>query len=220
MDDCCTGRKDRLLLSRNPSRTVRGTVSLTAAATLAAGLTLSSGPGRAERYWSSEEFHRVVALFPELRSPRPADLKREGYALWVRGELRLPATPATLLEADFDGDGQRDLAVLVETGPDRKPTRHLLVILEVSGEWRRGLLQRLDARSTGDLVWNEGCRALGLDTGTRRRVTRPARLVAEDGVVTHSEPGFVVEDWLVTAFAWNPVQRRFERREPYWYRPP
>jgi len=191
-----------------------------AAVTLAAGVALSGGPGAAERYWSLEEFRRVVALFPELRSPRPANLKREGYALWERGELRLPATPATLLEADFDGDGELDRAVLVETGADQRPKRHLLVVLEISGVWRRGLLQRLDARSTGDLLWDEGRRALGLDTGKRRRATHPARLVVEDGVVTQSETGFVLEDWLVSPFVWNPFQRRFERREPYWYRPP
>jgi len=195
-------------------------VLLTAAATLATGVALSSGPGAAERYWSLEEFRRVVAFFPELRSPRPANLKREGYALWERGELRLPATPATLLEADFDGDGELDRAVLVETGADQRPQRHLLVVLGISGVWRRGLLQRLDARSTGDLLWDEGRRALGLDTGKRRRATHPARLVVEDGVVTHSEAGFVLEDWLVSPFVWNPFQRRFERREPYWYRPP
>jgi len=191
-----------------------------AAVTLAAGVALSGGPGAAERYWSLEEFHRVAALFPELRSPRPANLKRAGYALWERGELRLPATPATLLEADFDGDGERDRAVLVENGPDEKPKRHLLVVMDVSGVWRRGLRQRLDARSTGDLLRDEARRALGLDTGKRRRATHPARLVVEDAVVTHSEAGFVLEDWLVSPFVWNPFQRRFERREPYWYRPP
>lgn len=88
-----------------------------------------------------------VALFPELCSPRPANLKREAYALWERGELRLPATSATLLEADFDGDGELDWAVLVESGADRKPKRHLLVVLEISGVWHRALRQMLDSRS-------------------------------------------------------------------------
>ena len=116
---------------------MRGTGLLTAAAALMTSVALSIGEGAAERYWSLEKFRRVVALFPELRSPRPANLKREGYALWERGELRLPATPATLLEADFDGDGELDRAVLVETGADQRPKRHLLVVLEISGVWRR-----------------------------------------------------------------------------------
>ena len=84
---------------------------------------------------------------------------------------------------------------------------------------RRELLQRLDSSSAGDLVWDEGRRALGIDTGTRRRANHPARLFIEDGVVTHSEAGSVLEEWLVSPFIWNPALNLFESQAPYWYRP-
>ena len=106
-----------------------------------------------------------------------------------------------------------DLAVLLEVGEPGKGRTHLLITTRERTRWVRLFLGPVEEQ--GDLLWDDEKRVLTLDTGERRRRTRPATMTWEPGRQT-AQYGYVLEDWQVEPYQWEASANRFSRGEPYW----
>ncbi len=96
---------------------------------------------------------------------------------FLHGELRHP--------------GELDWAVELAGGPDGMACEHLLVVTRDGASWRRLLLEHVgleEGTSGFSVVWSKDARALGIDFGHRKRITKAATL---------SEFGFVRELRLI-----------------------
>ena len=165
-------------------------------------------------YTSYETFEGWRSLVPELHQPRVCNLTVAGHELWAHRQLRLPAE--TFLHGDLRRTGGDDWAVPFADGDDGAPCAYVLVTTRGPDGWQRLLLQPvpLEDRSSGfNLVWNERERAIGIDHGQRKRVTSPATLVWQDGLVIEAKAGYVLDLVLVTEIIeWVAERGRFEYR--------
>lgn len=163
-------------------------------------------------YWDLAIFQELSALAPEHADARPRGLAPGGMELWTRSQLRLPETPSTVLRGEFRQPGRRDCAVLLDVGEPGKARTYMLIATRDGKRWVKLFLGSVEER--GDLLWDDERRVLALDTGERRRRTRPATMTWE-GRQT-AQYGYVLEDWQVVPYAWDATANGFTRGQPYW----
>ena len=173
----------------------------------------SASAEQPKTYWDLATFRELSALAPELRGARPRGLAPAGLELWTQNQLRLPESPSTVLRGEFRQPGRVDCAVLLEVGEPGKGQNFLLIATREGQRWIRLFLGPVEER--GDLLWDDERRVLALDTGERRRRTRPATMTWEPGRQT-AQYGYVLEDWQVVSYTWDVAANRFQRGDPYW----
>jgi hypothetical protein len=176
-------------------------------------LGLGIAPAEEKVYWDLPTFRELAALAPELPNARPRGLAPGGMELWTRDQLRMPETPSTALRGDFRGLGDEERAVLFEVGEPGKTRTYLLIATREGKRWLRLFLRTIEERC--DLLWDTEKGVLALDTGERRRRTRPATMTWEAGRQT-AQYGYVLEDWQVVPYPWDASAKSFGRGEPYW----
>ncbi len=165
-------------------------------------------------YTSYEILEAWRSLVPELHQARVCNLTVVGHELWAQGQLRMPEE--TFLRGDFRHTGVEDWAVPLVDGGDTSPCAYVLLTTRNAGGWQRLLLQPValeDSLSGFSLLWNEREQAIGLDFGKRKRVTSPATLVWQDGLVVEAKAGYVLEFALISQIInWVGKHNRLEYR--------
>jgi len=165
-----------------------------------------------KEYLEYHTFQQWRSLVPELHEARVCGLTTAGHRLWASGQLRMPT--GRFLHGEFRKEGTTDWAVELSSGPDTAACRHLLVVTNEDGVWRRLLLLRveLEPGTAGfTVVWSRRSRALGIDFGHRRRLTGAATMTWDDGHPAHVRPGYVIERHLIRQLCrWSREAQRFE----------
>src|ERR1700687_4344139 len=152
----------------------------------------SASAEQQKTYWDLATFQELSVLAPELPGARPRGLAAAGMELWTENQLRLPETPSTILRGNFRQPGRLDVAVLLEVGEPGQGRTYLLIATHEETRWIRLFLAPVEEQ--GDLLRDDERRVLALDTGERRRRTRPATMTWAPDRRT-AQYGYVLEDW-------------------------
>lgn len=167
-------------------------------------------PQAEKRYLAFKVFDAWRSLVPELKKAMLCHLTERGHELWREDQLRLP-DPS--LVGDFNHDGIEDRAIRLRVGSDESPCEYVLSVTRNQSTWSWLHLQRLeyDDNARGDLLWIPERLAIGIDSGQRKRFTKPATMSWSPTRGGSSEAGYVIEAKLVSHFIrWNPELSRFD----------
>src|SRR5262249_11822611 len=93
---------------------------------------IHDGPPVTNDYLDATFFKQLAGLVPELKGARLISLPEGGQRLWEAGQMRVHGE-GSFAEGDFDGDGQREVAILM-TDAQRSG---LLIATNAFGSWRR-----------------------------------------------------------------------------------
>lgn len=123
-------------------------------------------------YFDYNEFEAVRALDPTMSNARLCGMNKVCMKLWKNGEM-LATEHGMVVRADFNGDGQTDIAVALEKDHSNSESS-LDYFVIAAARAKDGGLRFMETVPFGtghpiiELFWQESKRAIGVDTGERQ----------------------------------------------------
>ena len=148
-----------------------------------------------------EYFEEMMNPVESREKERLCGLDKVCVTLWKKGKLKL-FKEGRLFEADFDGDGVKDEAVILEQDVEDDPMakEYLVYISNVRDGQRKILLHELvpEAQNIIDVFWDPVKKALVIDTGGRIVKTQTMESIGGSGYMY--ETGKVLKVVVVVKF--------------------
>jgi hypothetical protein len=147
-------------------------------ALLALSGALGSVVGAKEKpvYFDYNEFEAVRALDPNMTEARLCGMNKACMKLWRNGDM-LATEHGMVVRADFNGDGQTDIAVALEKDhPDSLDVIDYYVI--AAARSKDGGLRLMETvpfppgHSIVEMLWDDKKHAISVDTGERQLVSQ------------------------------------------------
>lgn len=166
-------------------------------------------------YFDYNEFEAVRALDPNMSNARLCGMNKVCMKLWKNGEM-LATEHGMVVRADFNGDGQTDIAVALEKDHSASETS-LDYFVIAAARAKDGGLRFMETVPFGtghpiiELFWQEPKRAIGVDTGERQFYSQSTVTVLGSGNILGglSKKTGEVEARL-TYLNWDTKSRKFD----------
>jgi hypothetical protein len=163
-------------------------IATVVAAVLALAGSLQCGAGAKDKpvYFEYDEFAAVRALDPNLADARLSGMNKACMRLWKNGDM-MATEHGMVVRADFNGDGQTDIAVAMEK--DHSATEEDLIDYYVvaASRSRDGGLKLMQTvplsggHSVVEMLWDEKKNAISVDTGERQLISQSTVTMLGDG---------------------------------------